>query len=110
MMPAPPVASRAPAPSPTSAPDGGAGADLFIAGYAALFDIPDGIRDTIRRGAFARSLAAHAAPWPLCWQHQPGAAHRLGRAGRRGPPRPAHRRARSTGRRAARQRCCGRAR
>ena len=28
-----------------------------IAGYAALFDLADAARDTIRRGAFARTLA-----------------------------------------------------
>ena len=30
---------------------------LRIAGYAALFDRPDGARDTIRPGAFTRTLA-----------------------------------------------------
>ena len=42
-----------------------------FAGYAALFDIPDAGRDTIRRGAFARTLAARAMPLPLYWQHRP---------------------------------------
>lgn len=42
-----------------------------FAGYAALFDIPDGGRDTIRRGAFAKTLANRAAPLPLYWQHRP---------------------------------------
>lgn len=45
-----------------------------FAGYAALFDIPDGGGDTIRRGAFAESLAALKAkgdPLPLLWQHNP---------------------------------------
>ncbi|MCL9999093.1 MAG: HK97 family phage prohead protease [Erythrobacter sp.] len=42
-----------------------------FAGYAALFDIADAGRDTIRRGAFARTLAARAAPLPLYWQHRP---------------------------------------
>ena len=46
---------------------------LRIAGYAALFDVADGVRDTIRRGAFARSLAARKEPLPLLWQHRPGA-------------------------------------
>ena len=41
-----------------------------IAGYAALFDIPDGARDTIRKGAFARTLAENK-PLPLYWQHKP---------------------------------------
>ena len=42
-----------------------------FAGYAALFDIADAGRDTIRRGAFARTLAARTAPLPLFWQHRP---------------------------------------
>ncbi len=44
---------------------------LRFAGYAALFDIADASRDTIRRGAFARTLASRAAPLPLYWQHRP---------------------------------------
>lgn len=46
-------------------------APLRFAGYAALFDIADGARDTIRRGAFARTLAERNAPVPLYWQHHP---------------------------------------
>lgn len=46
-----------------------------FAGYAALFDIPDGARDVIRRGAFARCLAERRdrelGPLPLYWQHRP---------------------------------------
>jgi HK97 family phage prohead protease len=42
-----------------------------FAGYAALFDIADAGRDTIRRGAFARTLAARSTPLPLYWQHRP---------------------------------------
>ncbi len=42
-----------------------------FAGYAALFDIADGGRDTIRRGAFAKTLAARTVPLPLYWQHRP---------------------------------------
>lgn len=42
-----------------------------IAGYAALFDVADGARDTIRPGAFARSLAERGEPLPLYWQHRP---------------------------------------
>ena len=42
---------------------------LRIAGYAALFDVADGARDTIRKGAFARTLAEQRAPLPLFWQH-----------------------------------------
>lgn len=44
---------------------------LRFAGYAALFDITDAGRDTIRRGAFARTLAARTTPLPLFWQHRP---------------------------------------
>ncbi len=44
---------------------------IRFAGYAALFDIADAGRDTIRRGAFARTLAARTAPLPLYWQHRP---------------------------------------
>ena len=43
---------------------------LRIAGYAALFDLPDGARDTIRRGAFTRTLEERHAPYPLYWQHR----------------------------------------
>ena len=45
---------------------------LRIAGYAALFDVADGARDTIRKGAFARTLAEQKGPLPLFWQHKPG--------------------------------------
>ena len=41
-----------------------------IAGYAALFDLADGVRDTIRKGAFARTLAEQPEPLPLYWQHK----------------------------------------
>lgn len=44
---------------------------LRFAGYAALFGIADAGRDTIRPGAFARTLAARTAPLPLYWQHRP---------------------------------------
>ena len=43
---------------------------LRFAGYAALFDRPDGGRDTIRPGAFAASLRNQAEALPLCWQHR----------------------------------------
>ena len=44
---------------------------LRIAGYAALFDIPDGSGDVIRRGAFERTLAERGRdPLPLNWQHR----------------------------------------
>ena len=44
---------------------------MRLAGYAALFDRADASRDTIRPGAFSRSLAERAAPLPLYWQHRP---------------------------------------
>jgi len=47
---------------------------LRFAGYAALFGIADGAGDVIRKGAFARAIEDHAArPFPLWWQHRPGA-------------------------------------
>ena len=46
-------------------------ATLRIAGYAALFERSDGARDTIRRGAFRRTLAERRSPLPLFWQHRP---------------------------------------
>lgn len=45
---------------------------MRFAGYAALFDIADGARDTIRRGAFVRTLARRKEPLPLLWQHKAG--------------------------------------
>lgn len=47
-------------------------APLRLAGYAALFDIPDAARDIIRKGAFAATLGAKAGALPLLWQHRPG--------------------------------------
>ena len=44
---------------------------MRFAGYAALFGIADAARDTIRRGAFARTLAERERPIPLFWQHRP---------------------------------------
>lgn len=44
---------------------------LRFAGYAALFGRRDAGRDTIRAGAFARTLAEREAPVPLYWQHRP---------------------------------------
>ena len=44
---------------------------MRIAGYAALFDIADGAKDTIRPGAFSRTLAERREPIPLYWQHRP---------------------------------------
>ena len=44
---------------------------MRIAGYAALFDIADGAKDTIRPGAFSRTLSDRREPLPLYWQHRP---------------------------------------
>jgi HK97 family phage prohead protease len=54
--------------TPDRAPGDGA---LRLAGYAALFDRRDAGRDTIRKGAFARTLAERRDPLPLYWQHRP---------------------------------------
>jgi len=43
---------------------------LRFAGYAALFNRRDAGRDTIRPGAFSRTLADRGAPLPLLWQHR----------------------------------------
>lgn len=40
-------------------------ADLRIAGYASIFNVPDQGGDTVRQGAFAGA----SAPLPLLWQH-----------------------------------------
>ena len=58
----------------------GEGESLRFAGYAALFDLADAGRDTIRAGAFARTLAERAGPLPLYWQHRPD--QRIGRVER----------------------------
>ena len=44
---------------------------MRLAGYAALFGRADAARDTIRPGAFARTLAERYGPLPLYWQHRP---------------------------------------
>lgn len=44
---------------------------IRFAGYAGLFDIPDADQDTLRRGAFLRSIAQRSDPFPLLWQHRP---------------------------------------
>lgn len=41
---------------------------LRLAGYAAVFDVPDRGRDVVRKGAFAGA----AAGMPLLWQHDAG--------------------------------------
>lgn len=43
---------------------------MRLAGYAALFGRRDAERDTIRPGAFARTLAERTEPLPLFWQHR----------------------------------------
>jgi uncharacterized protein len=42
--------------------------NMKIAGYAAVFDVPDRGGDIVRRGAFVGMNAAHV---PLLWQHDP---------------------------------------
>ena len=42
-----------------------------FAGYAALFGRRDAGGDTIRPGAFRRTLAERRDPLPLFWQHRP---------------------------------------
>ena len=44
---------------------------MRLAGYAALFGRRDAGRDTIRAGAFQRTLAERSEPLPLFWQHRP---------------------------------------
>ncbi|HPB22267.1 MAG: hypothetical protein RL702_698 [Pseudomonadota bacterium] len=44
---------------------------MRLAGYAALFGRRDAGRDTIRPGAFTRTLAQRSEPLPLFWQHRP---------------------------------------
>lgn len=44
---------------------------IRFAGYAGLFDVADAARDTLRKGAFAATLASRTAPLPLYWQHSP---------------------------------------
>nr|WP_137676873.1 HK97 family phage prohead protease [Parerythrobacter lutipelagi] len=44
---------------------------MRLAGYAALFGRADASRDTIRSGAFRRTLADRPGPLPLYWQHRP---------------------------------------
>lgn len=41
---------------------------MRIAGYASVFDVGDGGRDVVRRGAFASAKAGV----PLLWQHESG--------------------------------------
>ncbi|MCJ2184224.1 HK97 family phage prohead protease [Novosphingobium sp. 1949] len=59
------------APAPLARPVHAPDRALRFAGYAALFDIADAGHDTIRRGAFSRTLAEREDPLPLLWQHRP---------------------------------------
>jgi HK97 family phage prohead protease len=43
---------------------------LRFAGYAAIFGKRDAGRDTIRPGAFSRTLSGRSEPIPLFWQHR----------------------------------------
>lgn len=45
---------------------------MRFAGYAAVFDRPDGGGDVVRAGAFARAVKRGPGAVPLLWQHQPG--------------------------------------
>lgn len=45
---------------------------MRFAGYAALFDKVDRGGDVVRKGAFARAVAAGPKGVPLLWQHEPG--------------------------------------
>jgi len=59
---------------PASAGTRKSGNLLRFAGYAALFDREDRGGDIIRRGAFARAIAAwRGRKVPLLWQHRPDA-------------------------------------
>ena len=46
-------------------------AAMRLAGYAALFGTRDSGGDTIRKGAFSRTLAERKDALPLYWQHRP---------------------------------------
>lgn len=46
-------------------------ASLLLSGYAALFDVADQSRDTIRKGAFARSIKKRGDALPLLSEHDP---------------------------------------
>ena len=45
---------------------------MRFAGYAALFDRIDKGGDIVRKGAFARAVAAGTERLPLLWQHEAG--------------------------------------
>ncbi len=43
---------------------------MIIEGYAALFGVVDQMRDVVRSGAFAASLARRAGPLPMLVEHE----------------------------------------
>lgn len=43
---------------------------MIIEGYAALFGVADQMRDVVRAGAFAASLARRAEPLPMLVEHE----------------------------------------
>jgi uncharacterized protein len=45
---------------------------MRFAGYAAIFDRVDRGGDIVRKGAFARAVAAGPGKVPLLWQHEAG--------------------------------------
>lgn len=47
------------------------GGGTIIEGYAALFGVEDQMRDIVRAGAFAASLARRGAPLPMLIEHEP---------------------------------------
>jgi len=44
---------------------------MIIEGYAALFGVADQMRDVVRAGSFAASLARRTAPLPMLVEHEP---------------------------------------
>lgn len=44
---------------------------FVIEGYAAIFDVADGLGDIIRHGAFTETLAGRRDPLPVLWEHRP---------------------------------------
>jgi hypothetical protein len=44
---------------------------VIVEGYAALFGVEDQMRDIIRAGAFAASLARRREPLPMLVEHEP---------------------------------------
>lgn len=44
---------------------------MIVEGYAALFGVEDQMRDIVRAGAFAASLARRKEPLPILVEHEP---------------------------------------